>query len=403
MRDGARWLNMPNASNAVKRVFLLMVFAVSVCLLSACSLNSGRDFSTDTWALVIENGSRNLYDFHDMFGQDLLDSMEATGSLESSWRRLHDFANTHNRTYELVSSDRYPHGVISAEYTVCVYDHTHRLSEPDGDPTVYHLFFVVHTPKEEDPAKRGVWSVSMVDDDTYHEEGFSFAARPDKDGQKRGTSPCGVFVGEDARTLASAIETPKRTDEYDPEVIGPGYNTDGPVTVMEDSGERPQKYSEEMAEKIEACLDGRDADGLERLFSKTVLDVDPETDEQIGELVQVFSGSTSPVDIDEVDANTGTGQTSMSYLHDPDWDNHVQTGFGTYYVGFRAVVTCGDERYQLQVDCCTDYERNANRLGVIWIALYPETPGGELPYGREPVAQAGTDMVTIGLERRPMG
>ncbi len=354
----------------------------------------GKDASADKWMRVIADGAQNLYDFHDMFGKELLSSMLGTNSLEENWKKLYAYTGGYWTNFDRVSEEQYDHGVIASEYTVYVSDHLSRQKESDAKARRYHLFFVTHSPEEENPAFRGVWSVSIVEDALYQQKRFSFAARPDARGQKQGTSPCGIFTGEDVLTLADALPTPKRTASYDATVAGPGYQT-GPVTVQNDAGEAPQKYSEETAKKIEDCLNGRDEKQLKDLYSKTILDVKPKTEQEIHQLLQLFTESSDNVQITEIEEDRGTGATSMSYLLDSEGDNHVQPGFGTYYVGFRAVVTCGGKKYQLQVQCCTNYERNASRLGIIKLALYQETPGGKFPYADTPAAEAGVDMTEL--------
>ena len=111
--------------------------------------------------------------------------------------------------------------------------------------------------------------------------------------------------------------------------------------------------------------------------------------------MQLFTESSDSIEITEIEEDQGTGATSMSYLLDAEGDNHVQSGFGTYYVGFRAVLTCGGQTYQMKAQCCTNYERNADRLGIIKLALYPKTPGGKFPYTDTPVAEAGVDMTEL--------
>lgn len=354
----------------------------------------GKDTSADKWMRVIADGAQNPYDFHDLFGQELLSSMLGANSLESNWKKLHDYTGGYWTNFDRVSEKHYGHGVIASEYTVYVSDHLSREKEADANARLYHLFFVTHSPEEENPAFRGVWSVSIVEDALYQQKRFSFSARPDARGQKQGTSPCGIFTEEDVLTLADALPTPKRTASYDATVAGPGYQT-GPVTVQNDAGEAPQKYSEETAKKIEDCLNGRDEKQLKNLYSKTILDVKPKTEQEIHQLLQLFTESSDNVQITEIEEDRGTGATSMSYLLDSEGDNHVQPGFGTYYVGFRAVVTCGGKKYQLQVQCCTNYERNASRLGIIKLALYQETPGGKFPYADTPAAEAGVDLTEL--------
>jgi hypothetical protein len=399
---------------------ILLVVLVLCCSLSACGINTekakkvakekaleqlgkldkkikksyGKDISADKWMCVIKRGAQNLYDFRDMFGKELLSSMLETNSLERNWKKLQDYTGGYWTNFDHVSEDHYDHGMIASEYTVYVSDHLSRKKEADARARRYHLFFVIHSPKEENPAFRGVWSVSIVEDALYQQKGFSFAARPDARGQKQGTSPCGIFAGEDALTLADALPTPERTDSYDKTLTGPGYQT-GPVTVLNDTGEAPQKYSEEMAKKIEDCLNRRDEKQLKGLYSKTVLDTKPETEQEIHPLMQLFTGSSDRIAITETEEDQGTGATSMSYLLDSEGDNHVQPGFGTYYVGFRAVVTCGEKTYQLKAQCCTNYERNASRLGIIKLALYLKTPGGKFPYADTPAAEAGVDMTEL--------
>ncbi|MCI6638889.1 MAG: hypothetical protein MSH32_11415 [Lachnospiraceae bacterium] len=353
-----------------------------------------KDASADKWMRVIADGVQNLYDFHDMFGKELLSSMLETNSLEENWKKLYAYTGGYWTNFDQISEEQYDDGVIASEYTVYVSDHLSRQKEADAKARRYHLFFVTHSPEEENPAFRGVWSVSIVEDALYQQKGFSFAARPDTRGQKQGTSPCGIFAGEEALTLADALPTPQRTASYDETITGPGYQT-GPVTVQNDAGEAPQKYSEETAKKIEDCLNGRDEKQLKDLYSKTILDTRPETEQEIHQLLQLFTGSSDRIAVTEIDEDRGTGATSMSYLLDSEGDNHVQPGFGTYYVGFRAVVTCGGKKYQLQVQCCTNYERNASRLGIIKLALYQETPGGKFPYADIPAAEAGVDMTEL--------
>jgi hypothetical protein len=354
----------------------------------------GKDASADKWMRAIADGAQNLYDFHDMFGKELLSSMLRAHSLEENWKKLQDYTGGYWTNFDRVSEEQYDHGVIASEYTVYVSDHLSRQKEADAKARLYHLFFVTHSPEEENPAFRGVWSVSIVEDALYQQKRFSFAARPDARGQKQGTSPCGIFAGEEALTLADALPTPERTDSYDETITGPGYQT-GPVTVQNDAGEAPQKYSEETAKKIEDCLNGRDEKQLKDLYSKTILDVKPKTEQEIHQLLQLFTESSDRIAVTEIEETQGTGATSISYLLDSEGDNHVQPGFGTYYVGFRAVVTCGGKKYQLQVQCCTNYERNATRLGIIKLALYQETPGGKFPYADTPAAEAGVDMTEL--------
>lgn len=354
----------------------------------------GKDASADKWMRVIADGAQNLYDFHDLFGKEVLSSMLRAHSLESNWKKLHDFTGGYWTNFDQISEEQYDHGVIASEYTVYVSDHLSQQKEADAKARRYHLFFVTHSPEEENPAFQGVWSVSIVEDALYQQKGFSFAARPDPRGQEQGTSPCGIFAGEDALTLMDALPTPQRAPAYDENVIGPGYQT-GPVTVQNDAGEAPQKYSEKTAEKIEDCLNRRDEKQLKELYSRTILDARPETEKEIHQLLQLFTGSSDSVQITEIEEDRGTGATSMSYLLDSEGDNHVQPGFGTYYVGFRAVVTCGGKKYQLQVQCCTNYERNASRLGIIKLALYQETPGGKFPYADTPAAEAGVDLTEL--------
>ncbi|EFV00803.1 hypothetical protein HMP0721_2111 [Pseudoramibacter alactolyticus ATCC 23263] len=408
-----------------RQVSALILAAALVCAFSACGINTGKikqtakekaleglgkldkgmkksygkDSSGEKWMCVIEHGAENLYDFHDMFGKELLDNMRTSDSLESNWKKLHDYAKGYWTNFDLVSQKNYAHGVIVSEYKVYVKEHLSPTQKEAGaDAKLYHLFFVVHSPKEENPAFRGVWSVSMVDDSLYRQKGFAFAAKPDSRGQKRGISPCGIFVGEHALTLANALPALKRSSAYDKTITGPGYQK-GPVTVMNDAGESPQKYSEKIAAKIETCLNRRDAKQLKGMYFKTVLDTAPETEQKIHSLTRIFTGSSDRVRITEIDEDRGTGATSMSYLLDSTGDNHVQPGFGTYYVGFRAVVICGKKKYQLIAQCCTNYERNANRLGIIKLELHPETPGGEFAYARDSVAEAGMDMVEFGLSK----
>lgn len=354
----------------------------------------GKDTSADKWMRVIADGAENLYDFHDMFGRELLSSMQKANSLESNWEKLHDYTGGYWTNFDQVSEEHYDHGVIVSEYTVYVSDHLSRKKEVGAGARLYHLFFVIHSPEEEDPAFRGVWSISIVEDALYQQKEFSFAARPDAKGQKQGTSPCGIFAGEEALTLEDALPTPQRVSTYDETVIGPGYQT-GPVTVLNDAGEAPQKYSEEMEEKIRDCLNRRDEDQLKDLYSKTILDTRPETEQEIQRLMQLFTESSDSIEIAEIEEDQGTGATSMSYLLDAEGDNHVQSGFGTYYVGFRVVLTCGGQTYQMKAQCCTNYERNADRLGIIKLALYPKTPGGKFPYTDTPVAEAGVDMTEL--------
>lgn len=354
----------------------------------------GKDTSADKWMRVIADGAENLYDFHDMFGRELLSSMQKANSLESNWEKLHDYTGGYWSNFDQVSEEHYDHGVIVSEYTVYVSDHLSRQKEADANAKYYHLFFVTHSPEEENPAFRGVWSVNIVEDALYQQKGFSFAARPDPRGQEQGTSPCGIFAGENALTLTDALPTPQRAPAYDENVIGPGYQT-GPVTVQNDAGEAPQKYSEETAEKIEDCLNRRDEKLLKDLYSRTILDARPETEQEIHQLLQLFTGSSDRIAITETEEDQGTGATSMSYLLDSEGDNHIQSGFGTYYVGFQAVVTCGEKTYQLKAQCCTDYERNASRLGIIKLALYPKTPGGKFSYADTPAAEAGIDMTEL--------
>lgn len=354
----------------------------------------GKDASADKWMRVIADGAQNLYDFHDLFGKEVLSSMLRAHSLESNWKKLHDFTGGYWTNFDQISEEQYDHGVIASEYTVYVSDHLSQQKEADAKARRYHLFFVTHSPEEENPAFQGVWSVSIVEDALDQQKGFSFAARPDPRGQEQGTSPCGIFAGEDALTLMDALPTPQRAPAYDENVIGPGYQT-GPVTVQNDAGEAPQKYSEKTAEKIEDCLNRRDEKQLKELYSRTILDARPETEKEIHQLLQLFTGSSDSVQITEIEEDRGTGATSMSYLLDSEGDNHVQPGFGTYYVGFRAVVTCGGKKYQLQVQCCTNYERNASRLGIIKLALYQETPGGKFPYADTPAAEAGVDLTEL--------
>lgn len=354
----------------------------------------GKDTSADKWMRAIADGTQNLYDFHDLFGQELLSSMLGTNSLESNWKKLHDYTGGYWTNFDRVSEERYGHGVIASEYTVYVSDHLSRQKEVDANARRFHLFFVVHSPEEENPAFRGVWSVSVVEDALYQQKGFSFAARPDTQGQGQGTSPCGIFAGEEALTLADAIPTPQRTASYDETITGPGYQT-GPVTVQNDAGEAPQEYSKKTAKKIEDCLNGRDEKQLKDLYSRTILDARLKTEQEIHPLMQLFTGSSDRIAIIETEEDQGTGATSMSYLLDSEGDNHVQSGFGTYYVGFRAVVTCGGKKYQLKAQCCTNYERNATRLGIIKLALYSETPGGKFSYADTPAAEAGVDMTEL--------
>lgn len=354
----------------------------------------GNDTSSDKWMRAIADGAQNLYDFHDLFGQELLNSMLRTNALESNWNKLHDYTGGYWTNFDRVSEEQYGHGVIASEYTVYVSDHLPRQKEADANARRFHLFFVTHSPEEENPSFRGVWSVSVVGDALYQQKGFSFAARPDTRGQEQGMSPCGIFAGEEALTLADALPTPQRTDSYDKVITGPGYQT-GPMTVQNDAGEAPQKYSEETAKKIEDCLNRRDEKQLKDLYSKTILDASPKTEQEIHPLMQLFTGSSDHIAITEIEEDQGTGATSMSYLLDSKGDNHVQSGFGSYYVGFRAVVTCGGKTYQLQAQCCTNYERNANRLGIIKLALYPKTPGEKFPYADTPAAEAGVDMTEL--------
>ena len=243
-----------------------------------------KDASADKWMRVIADGAQNLYDFHDLFGKEVLSSMLRAHSLESNWKKLHDYTGGYWTNFDQISEEQYDHGVIASEYTVYVSDHLSQQKEADAKARLYHLFFVIHSTEEENPAFRGVWSVSIVEDALYQQKGFSFAARPDTRGQKQGTSPCGIFAGEEALTLADALPTPQRTASYDETIIGPGYQT-GPVTVQNDAGEAPQKYSEETAKKIEDCLNGRDEKQLKDLYSKTILDTRPETEQEIHQLL----------------------------------------------------------------------------------------------------------------------
>ncbi|SEA27900.1 hypothetical protein SAMN02745687_02377 [Lachnospiraceae bacterium NK3A20] len=335
----------------------VLIFALALCcFLSACGIHAekagqaakkkaleelgkldknlkksyGKDTSADKWMRAIADGAQNLYDFHDLFGKELLSHMVRANSLEPNWNKLQDYTGGYLTNFDQVSVENYSHGVIASEYTVYVSDHLSPQKEANADARRYHLFFVIHAPEEENPAFRGVWSISIVEDALYQQKGFSFAARPDTRGQEQGTSPCGIFAGEEALTLADALPTPQRAYSYDETITGPGYQT-GPVTVQNDAGEAPQKYSEETAKKIEDCLNGRDEKQLKDLYSRTILDVRPKTEQEIHSLLQLFTGSSDSVRITETEETQGTGATSMSYLLDSEGDNHIQPGFGTYY------------------------------------------------------------------------
>ena len=117
----------------------------------------GKDTSEDKWMRVIADGAENLYDFHDMFGRELLSFMQKANSLESNWEKLHDYTGGYWTNFDQVSEEHYDHGVIVSEYTVYVSDHLSRKKEVGAGARLYHLFFVINSPEEEDPAFRGVW------------------------------------------------------------------------------------------------------------------------------------------------------------------------------------------------------------------------------------------------------
>ncbi len=52
----------------------------------------------------------------------------------------------------------------------------------------YHLFFVVHTEDDEIEGLRGIWSISLADDDLYQQKNFAFGAAPTASQQEDGES-----------------------------------------------------------------------------------------------------------------------------------------------------------------------------------------------------------------------
>lgn len=385
-----------------KIFFIVFMILACICFLSACipSLKDD-DKSYKKWMAIIDHGSRNLYDFHDMLCNELLDSMLKRNSLESNWEKLLEYTAGTWSNFDLISKENYDHGVIAAEYRVYV---RHNRSDFDKDvkkgDKIFYLYFVTHHPEEENPNFRGVWSVSIVDDALYHKNDFSFAAKPNRDEQKKGISPCGIFVGEEAVTLENKFETPSRTTDYDKESVGPGYQV-GPVSRNDVGDAAEKKHIKKLVGEIEDCMNESDEKKLYNMFSKPVVNTRPKLDQELKGVLEVTEGSPNKVKITNIESDESRGSDTLAYLFDSTGDNHIQTGFGDYYFGFRGIVNCKGKKYLMLVKCCTHYERNANRIGLIKLTLYPEILGGEgkYPYENEPIAEAGIDTVKFFMKK----